>query len=690
MVIFTKSKMGYYALCVCCCACLLAGKARGQATIKQSEITERTNADKAMWRQHLPAQRPRLYFTPQTWRALPARYANAKGREKTYFDDLLTYAATVLQKPVQVYRTPEQLVSPKNALASAQAELWQRPIGDDMVVLSLALALKDNDAMRKRLHEMVISACHYPNWGIQERGIHLATASLARGIAIAYDWHNAMWTDEDKQLIQATIKKHVNDIMTGLLGQAHWAAGYRDNHNQVAMCGVGMCGVAFLNEIPDADEWLGAAEVDFDNVMKYINPDGSTGEGVAYWSYSLAYILQYIECTRNINGSNSLYQSAFLKNCIDYRLNSSTSGFGDILPWGDVSYFGYGPHHILYKLAAEYKDPSGQYIADHIPQKPENEGAAKAWTALWYDPSVPDRAPEQLDYHAKVLDVVTSRSGWDAGDYLLSVKSGISSQSHTHLDIGALVLGFGNEWLLTTSAYGTGKKEGEFFWERGSGGRRWTFLSNATESQSTILINGKNQTAEHDSRGTIDEFVSKGNICWTGVDMTHAYADVTHVRREVLHCRGQYILVFDDVLTPSAADVEWLAQVPPAATADAAHIYAKSKTGASLEVRGVYPSAIFNLRQPTSKYNDVVPGRLKTYSLKTNGAHTRYVVALLPAKAGAKTPVKNIMAKQTANGMTVTVQGEDWTDIVNIADKQATVRRISGGKANTLLTVARH
>lgn len=671
---------------------LIATNVQGQAIISRTEIEARVKSDEARWQSRLPAQRPRLFFTPETWKALPARFAHATGREKQYFDDLLAYAHTLPAKAIPSYRTPEQLVSPHNALASAQAELWQRPIGDDMVVLALSLALEPNNTeLRNRLHETVISVCNYPNWGIPTREIHLATSSLARGVAIAYDWHNDMWTDDEKRLIRSTIKKHVNDIVLGVQGQAHWAAEYRGNHNHVSMAGAGLCGVAFLNEIPDAKQWIGAAEVDFDRVKEFTSADGSTGEGVAYWSYSMAYILQYIEGTRFVTGSDSMYDSAFLKNCINYRLNSSTSGFGSILPWGDVSYIGYGPHHILYKLAAQYENPDGQYIANNLPFKVGNEGGAIAWTALWFDPGIPERPPVQLDYHARVLDVVTSRSGWGKNDYMLSVKSGFTSQSHSHLDIGALILGFGDEWLLTTPGYGTGKKEGEIFWERGKGGGRWTFLSNATESESTLLINGNNQLANADSKGTIDEFVSENNYCWTGVNMTKVYAGVNRVRREVLHCRGQYVLVFDEVNSSNDNTVQWLAQVPPSAVAVGDHLSATAKTGASLEIRSIWPQGTsFDPYTPVSKYNDLVPGRLKSYALKTRGRNVKYITALLPAIKGTKNHIKSITTKETDGKLIVTVQGEDWTDMISLIKDQAVVDRSAHGESRKMLTAARH
>jgi hypothetical protein len=669
--------------------------ANAQNAITKDAILAKVKTDLPKWRQNLPAQHPRLFFTPDTWKGLRARYANAQGREKQLFDDVLNYAADISKKRLRPYRSPLQLVSAKNALASAQAELWQRPIGDDIVTLSLALALRDNEDVRNKLRETVIAACNYPTWGIQSRGIHLATSSLARGLAVAYDWDYSMWTNDEKALIRQTIKKHVDEIEDGLLGNSDWGKGYDNNHNHVAVAGMGMAGVAFLDEIPEASEWVAGSLLDFDKVAKTLNDDGSTNEGVAYWSYSLTYILQYIEGTRNILGTNSLYQDPFFKNAINYRLNSSTSGFGSILPWGDVSYGGYGPHFILYKLASEFNNPDGQYMADNLPQKCSNNGGGIAWTALWYNPSIAKRAPVNLDYHAQSLDIVTSRGGWTDKDYLLSVKSGIASHSHTHLDLGAIILGFGDEWLLTTPGYGTGKSEGMAFWARGdnsAGGGRWAFFSNATESESTLLINGANQVSSSNSRGTIDEFISNGDICWTGVNLTNAYGGVSYARREVLNYRNQYILVFDDVKTPANASVEWLAQVPVDAMATADRVDVKGKSGASLQIKAVWPAAAnFTSRAATSKFYDLPRDKQQTYELMANGSHVQYVVALLPAKAGQVTPVKNIAAQNTASGLAVTVTGSNWTDHILITGTQARVARtINNGTEKVMLTVGRH
>ena len=171
----------------------------------------------------------------------------------------------------------------------------------------------------------------------------------------------------------------------------------------------------------------------------------------------------------------------------------------------------------------------------------------------------PGNPPRELDARLVANDMVTTRSGWGAEDYLLSIKAGHTNRNHSHLDAGALALAFGDEWVLVAPGYGKGGGEGAF-WDRSKSGRRWNFFSNASESHATLLINGKNQRADENARATVTEFFSTPEWNVTTVDLTEAYRDVSQVERQVVHRRGEYILVFDSVTAPQPVSVEWLAQ----------------------------------------------------------------------------------------------------------------------------------
>lgn len=633
--------------------------------VTPAQALARSTRDAATWSERTAPGRPRLFFTAAQWRDLPRRFAQASGRERELFDRVLARARQIASQPVPAYRTPEELTSATLTLYAAEEELWQRQIGDNMVALSLALALQDQPRIRTKLRESVLTSCGYPCWGRKPRNSDLSFGHLARGIAIAYDWHPDLWSSEEKELIRSAVRERAEDAKQGLYGAVYWAKRYRENHNHVPIAGLGLCGVAFLGEIPEAAEWTAAALANFENVAHFGCADGSSPEGVPYGSYSLSFILQFIEGTRQILETGVLYQTPFLRNASSDRLHASTPGFNGVLPWGDAVNRDYcGPQHLLYRLAAEYRDEDGQYLAGQIQFPPQGESDVIAWTALWYDSTLPERPPASLDHHANVSDLVMTRTGWAQEEYLLCIKSGVNRRNHGHLDAGALAWISGNDWLLTTPGYGKGGGNPDF-WK--SHGPRWTFFSNASESHSTLLIDGANQRFAEGAGGAVDDFASGGDWCWTGIDLSGAYENARRVRREVLHRRGDYALVFDEVLTPHRATVEWLAQVPVSAETDLARVTARGETG-ELEVRALLPAeAKFSPRQPGSRHIDIPSTRLKTLALKAEGDAVRFAVAMLPASAGAKSKVRDIRNSEEQSGSVFVVDGEGWQDRILIA-----------------------
>jgi hypothetical protein len=625
-----------------------------------------------------------LFFDAETWRGLRARYAAAGAQERARFDAVLQRVQTILQRPLPVYRTPEEMVQRQAGLTVADSaqELWQRPIGDDLVALSFALALEENPAVRARLHDTVLAACDFPHWGAAYPNQDLSAGHLARGIAIAYDWHPELWSEADRQRIRATIRTRMEAMTAATFGGIFWSGRYDENHLQVSVAGLGLCGVAFLGEIPEAASWTAAALSNFESVASESHADGSSDEGIPYWSYGMSFTLQFIEGTANVLGTRSLYDAPYFRYMIQNRLHASTPDLAGALPWGDAPARDYnGPHHLLYRLASQYHDGTGQYLANHLPFPPGGGADSAVWTALWHDASVPEIPPTDLDRHAEVGGLITTRSGWKPEDYLLTFKAGFTNRNHSHLDAGAMAFCYGHDWLLTTPGYGRGSGE-PGYWKKD--GERWTYQSNATEAESTLVINGHNQRFTADARGTIDSYVSSAGWFWTSADLTSAYDDITQVRRDVLHRRGDYFLVLDEIAAAAPVTAEWLAQVPPAAKLLPDQLTSGGRGGV-LALRVLLPNGLgFAPRTPTSEHLDVTAERLKTYALTQTGTALHYAVALVPARSGQPQSLKNLGAKATSDGEKITFVGVDWEDRIEVnfkvspSGRVTAVRRVKG------------
>ena len=647
------------------------------ALITREEVLESLKVHGTQWAEKIRETSPRLYFSGKAWPQVEKEIADMQPPRAAIVPAFFADMDRIVAEPLPVYYPPGEMVGKRGdtkTLYSAMEELWQREIGDQIFALSVAARLKPDPRYKTKLHDLVMAAVGFETWGRNKppmgNNCDLAAGHVGRGIAVAYDWHRNLFTDAEREQIRKVVTERMSSLLGGLYGNAFWARGYQENHNQVSVAALGFCGIAFYDDIPEAPEWLAASRLDFMKVGEAASADGSSVEGVSYWNYGLQFILQYIEATRLILESEDMYELPFLKNAAAYRLMAATPGLIGNLPWGDaVTKDWTYPHQILYRLAAEYRDADAAWFADHLP-------AAKgdALNLLWARNAPQAGAgPKSLDGRLWVNDLATSRTGWEQSDYLLSIKAGFTNRNHSHLDSGAIAIAFGNEWVLVAPGYGKGASEGAF-WQ--SGGTRWNYFSNSTESHSTLLINGKNQRFDHDARSSISGFFSSPAWTTTMVDLSGVYQDVRNVSREVIHRRGEYILVFDSVSADKPVLVEWLAQMrnEPVWNKDGS-LTARGANG-RIQLDMLAPVSGFYLRNPGSPKVDVKPAGHFTCAADETGTEVRFVALIQPIRSvvPVKQPAKASMENGGGPGSRLKISGDGWTDRVVKTEKPGELR----------------
>lgn len=526
---------------------------------------------------------------------------------------------------VPTYRPWSAMTDERQIEFDARQELWQRDVADNMPALALAARVFGDEKYVTALKAHVLAACAYPTWGdaLDGRNRDLACAHLARGIAIARDWLPDAWTADELATIHECLDRRLTELLAGFYGNVYWHGHWPDNHCQIGVAALGICGAVFLDEMPAAAEWLAAAETGLAHVAAAGNADGSSAEGVSYWSYGMSFLLQYLEAAYDITDAARFYDADYFRHAFAYRLQSSTPALGGTLPFGDaVPHDYYGPAHLLRALGRHYRDPHAQWLADRIPFDQTGGADCDAWDLLWNDPALEPVAPTlDLDAHLPDWDVAVSRSGWDPGDTLVAVKGGYTNRSHSHLDAGAIVLARGDEWLLTASGYGT---VGPGFWDFRPDGGRWDYFSNATESHTTLLVDGRNQRSDRDARATIGPIEVAADGTRTVIDLTGAYDGVRSVRREIVHRRGESVLVRDDVELLQPGTVEWLLQPGGTVTCVDGRVTAAGTRG-RLEARMLWPALPFTRRAPTRPHLDVPGERVRTHSVAQQGTVVTFV-----------------------------------------------------------------
>ncbi len=663
--------------------CLGMGEmgAANAAGVKKEAVLESMSENQGEWKARTAGPRPHLYFNGRQLSEI---------RERLRSDNetcaiLSEAAAKIVAKPLPPFLTPEEEMKERGTpKLTAYAQNWQRQVGNNLVTLCIAGLVDTSPALRETIRQRVIGICHYPTWGFLSNvpNCDLSCAHLAVGVALAWDWYNDLWMPEERELILKTIRDRANGLLGGGYGSAYWYQTFDHNHNHVSAAGLGICGAAFFNEIPEAPEWLAFARLNFQKVARDAASDGSSPEGVSYWSYGLFFILQYIEATRGVIDSADLYQAPFLKNAAAYRLHVSTPGFEGILPWGDAAALDFsGPRQNLYRLADEYRDEAAWWLAEQIPTK------LHAFNLLWgaTRPESKNNGPQTLDHYFHDGQTLTTRTGWGRGDYLLSLKAGLANRPHSHLDIGALALSFGNEWLLTAPGYGIDPTR-PGFWDRK--GRRWQSYSPATESHSTLLVDGENQRFDMNSKGTISAFFSTPLWTWGEADLTGAYHKVSAMSRGILHRRGEYILVSDSVEAPEAVSVEWLAQLAREPRRDGNALEVVGERG-TLRLEMLRPAKPFEPRTPTVPFVDVLKQEINTHAVRETGRSISMLALLTPRFPGAPVAdLKSAIRPLEGGGEEIVIEGSGWTDRIIRGSGSAPVE-IAAGEGSGLQLKAR-
>jgi hypothetical protein len=630
MTSYINSPIRQFSLAVCALPTPLANARQDDHPIvSNDDISQYLQEHEPQWQTQIPERGTRLFYTEAQWPDVIAALNDDTGLRPEFRNVLFKIANRLSQSEPQVYSTPEQIsASSGKDLFDSEQELWQRGVGDDIFLLSLTAKLSDNPYDTKQLHDTVLTSCRYPQWGRREVNQDLACGHMARAVALAWDWHRDLFNEGEQVLIRETMQARCNDLFDALRGGNFWSSSYTENHNHVNASALGFAGLAFYGDIPEAKEWLAGACLNFKRVAQYSAKDGSSAEGVPYWTYSMSFILQFIEATKQFTRADRFYEMPFIQNAAAYRIGSSTPGFEGTLPWGDAPLRDYyGAHHILARLAAEYNDSEAQYVMKNLPYDPQGGNDVNALLLMWYKPCVNSTAPKDLDYHAANCDVVSTRSGWGHGDYMLSIKSGFTNRNHSHLDAGSFAFTFGKTWMLLAPGYGKGSGQADF-WK--SAGPRWDFFSNSTESHCTLLINGKKQLFDSNARATMDCYVSTPTAQWTSIDLSRAYHGDMEVRRNVLHMRNDYILTLDHVAAQTPVDVEWLAQIPASANVDKSSIQIPALAG-DLEINILQPNGgSLYPREATSPQFDKPNPEQASYAVASSGERVEFAVLMQP------------------------------------------------------------
>jgi hypothetical protein len=429
------------------------------------------------------------------------------------------------------------------------------------------------DAARKWL----LTICEFPQW---ENGRSLSGGECLFGIAIGYDWLYGKLTPKERALIREKLVRQADLMATGPVHRDRWLA----NHNHVEHLGLAAAGLALFEEHPGAMEWIRQADLVFRAMLELASDDGSSNEGHQYWAYTTEALLRYTELARDLLGSN-YYGSAWLKSVPDFIIHSTLPGFTDkncVMSFGDShrEYSSHGPTHILYRLAAEYRNPHAQWLAKEMERRRVGRDAYCTWAnLLWYDETLTGKPLDTLPtfWNAEDIGWVTARSGWQDNAVMVGFKCGPmhghKAQRYYDNNPGArheIGGGHGHPDVNSFQIFARGKWLGiDPMYER----PKWT------RTHSTVLVNGRGQIGEGQTWFDRDAVLAAGARSaivtadhtedWDYVvgDAMNIYppeAGLKKFHRHLLFVRPDVVVVVDDLKAASPVLFEWLLQAEAA------------------------------------------------------------------------------------------------------------------------------
>lgn len=288
--------------------------------------------------------------------------------------------------------------------------------------------------------------------------------SMMHALAIGYTALRDKMQPEEREVVKENIY-HRSVDMYGFLNPflpKETAAGMMNDpdNNHPWFCTVTLAngGMALMDEVSEASEWVSFAEQMFHGV--FLPRGDSTGgwhEGIDYWSYMLYYVMQFAGNLNIVEGVD-LFQHPWLQNTAMFKVVTHPPE-GSYVPFGSCLH--QTPNHfdqlVMIKLASVYQEPLMWKYIDSIDDTMHVNRLFFA--LLWYDRETVSNEVEIPPYHhfEDMGWVVAVSDVFDAEKQVLfAMKSGPffgRRFNHSHGDQNHFVIAAGGDNLIWDAGY---------------------------------------------------------------------------------------------------------------------------------------------------------------------------------------------------------------------------------------------
>lgn len=515
----------------------------------------------------VPANHPRLFLRPED---LPRLRQLASGRDQERFASLKAQAERLLQgEPTP---EPEHLGSARNKEDKEAVKYWwpNRTQTEKACMEAEMLAFVYLITGEKKYGEAARKwVLHLASWNPDGPTNFKLNCEAGKPMlfrpARAYDWAWDMFTPGDREKIRATTLRRIGDAWeSGEVGRGtgHLNRPFNSHGNRV-WHKIGEAGIAFLGEIPEAEDWLDYAVNKFHACYPvWSDDDGGWHEGVSYWNGYMSKAVWWLHVAHSALKMDGM-RKPFFAHVGDYPLyiappHSPNSGFGDL----------------------SFRPPSSgsaSFLEYHIRLKGNHPGGQRAsywrwWMEQWnmrgpsgilgflYAANLPEapaaRPPTDLPvskiFHGiGVASLHTTLLDSREDVHFLFKSSPFGTQSHGHNPHNTFQLNAYGEELLSTCVY------------RDLHGSKFHYQwAHSTVAHNGMLVNGEGQIKHTPApHGKIAAEQLAADYDYIMGDATAAYGDrLKRYHRHVLFLKKPepIIVIFDDVAAAQPATFQFM------------------------------------------------------------------------------------------------------------------------------------
>ncbi len=518
----------------------------------------------------IPKGHPRLFVRPEDLDSLRAR---AQGDLKPIYDDLVATCEDIL---ADMPSTQEPPLYPEGTVVLSEKwrEIWWGNrmytirVLNSAATLAFTRLLGGQDHYGEKAKELLLACAKWEPLGATGyRYNDEAGMPYNYYFCRTYTFVNDLLCEEEREICRDVMKVQGQEMYDHLATEMRYLWHPYGSHAGRAWHFLGEIGVAFLSEIPEAEEWVWFAMNVFGAVYPaWCDEDGGWHQGLQYWDSYVQRFTWWADIMQTAMGIDA-YCKPYFARAGDFPMYFQPPGTrgGGV---GDLTTMRTSDQNcdLMRTLAAQARNPHWKWYVDMHPKKVNSEEARKrrldavgAGRSLYIDfvrgalPEVRAKAPVDLPSSKcfRGTGLVAMNSDLTDGKNNVSVifkSSPLGSQSHGFDAQNSFSLfAFGERLLIHTGQRDIHGSDHHKNW------------MHHTKSVNCIGVNGESQLRNHAAAtGEILDFQTSDVFDYVAGEAAPAYGGkLKKFTRQILFAKPDVVVICDTVVAQDASTFQY-------------------------------------------------------------------------------------------------------------------------------------